>query len=98
MLYQRFSTEKAADILNFLTGCASTGSLVSIRSMLCSNCHTAERIRGQRWCRECLTSYQRQRRQRLASPLYIDGSSKTVPGRVIDKSKCVAVPRDGSAP
>jgi hypothetical protein len=33
--------------------------------MLCSKCHTEERIPGQRWCRECLTAYQRNRRATL---------------------------------
>src|SRR5689334_5005055 len=37
--------------------------------MLCSKCHTANRVPGQRWCRECLTEYQRQRRQRTRSTL-----------------------------
>jgi hypothetical protein len=45
--------------------------------MLCSKCHTAERIPGQRWCRECLTAYQRQRRER-SSPV-----PKAVRGNVI---------------
>jgi hypothetical protein len=30
--------------------------------MQCSRCRTAERLQGQRWCRRCLTSYQRERR------------------------------------
>src|SRR5262249_53436034 len=31
--------------------------------IMCSKCVTAERIPGQRWRRNCLTAYQRQRRQ-----------------------------------
>jgi hypothetical protein len=30
--------------------------------MNCSRCAKAERILGQRWCRSCLTAYQRERR------------------------------------
>jgi hypothetical protein len=30
----------------------------------CSRCKMAECLRGQRWCRQCLTAYQRQRRHR----------------------------------
>jgi hypothetical protein len=36
--------------------------------MTCSRCKDAERIPGQRWCRPCLTIYQRERRARKATP------------------------------
>src|SRR5262250_607803 len=32
--------------------------------MLCSKCGKTDRIANQRWCRGCLTAYQRQRRER----------------------------------
>jgi hypothetical protein len=35
---------------------------VTLSAMTCSRCHKSERIPGQRWCRACLTAYQRERR------------------------------------
>jgi hypothetical protein len=34
-------------------------------ALLCSRCHQAERRPGQRWCRDCLYAYKRDRRARL---------------------------------
>jgi hypothetical protein len=31
----------------------------------CSRCYRAEPLKGQRWCRSCLTAYQRERRARM---------------------------------
>jgi hypothetical protein len=46
----------------------SVGSyVIQLVGCLCSRCQTAERIPGQRWCRECLTAYQRQRRHQARS-------------------------------
>ena len=35
--------------------------------MRCSRCRTADRLQGQRWCRSCLTAYQRERRTKTMS-------------------------------
>src|SRR5271163_2593176 len=38
---------------------------VTLLGVTCSRCKATERISGQRWCRNCLTDYARERRWRV---------------------------------
>jgi hypothetical protein len=42
---------------------------------MCSRCRKSERIPGQRWCRACLTAYQRERRAKSLGPDHAEPQS-----------------------
>ena len=51
---------------------------MSTQPLLCSRCQSAPRLPRQRWCRQCLTSAQRQRRSAARREAQADGATAPV--------------------